>query len=87
MLYWAQSFDTQHHVSAQRNDTQDNRTCFQFGKNMQMHTDISESKVPNEALSCNLFLRHARATVFDIAKCKIALKSPARSRLPAQLSF
>lgn len=78
MLYGAQFFDTKSCMSDRRNDMQDSRMCFQLWKNMEIHTDSSESyaEVHNEVLSCNLFSRHARATVFDTATCTASTKVP-----------
>lgn len=89
MVYGAQFFDTKGRVSDRRNNTQDSRTCFQLGKNMQIHTDSSESyaEVPNEVLSCNLFLRHASATVSDAAKCTTSAKVPRQISSPSSIIF
>lgn len=89
MLYGAQFFDTKSRVSDRRNDTQDSRMCFQLGKNMQIHTDSSESyaEVPNEVLSCNLFLHHASAMVFDTVRCTASAKVPRQILSPSSIIF
>lgn len=62
------------------NDTRDGRNVLSaWEKYANAHRNQSlalKERVPNEALSCNLFLRHVSATVYDIAKCKTSAKVP-----------
>lgn len=86
MLSRAQSFDTKDHVSAQWHER-----AFSLGKickcTRKFQSLALKDRVPNEALSCNLFLRHVSATVYDIAKCKTSAKVPCQIESPNSIIF